>query len=147
MTMKSLLFYLNVLIFFAWLTPVKAQVLSNGNITVSVGNERSWSGRNGTGNLSYFGCNIPQDSNALKQLQPAQAQDNCIYLTGGKITCGDGVCRKTWRNQNYSYVLTSPIIDRINTQAPTTLTIYQDSEVVLEETLYLKPFDNLESQN
>ena len=108
-----------------------AEVLTGDKLTVSIGNQQSWTGRNGTGNLSYYGCDRARD---------------CIYLTGGKITCGDGVCRTTWHNKNYSYVLSSPITEAIVNNSTSTLTIYSDSQVVLEEKLYPKPFDNVESQ-
>lgn len=134
----------SLLICLGWSTWVNAQVLSNEKITVSIGNKQSWTGRNGTGNLSYYGCDDPSSGNLVKQQKPALRQDNCVYLTGGKITCRDGVCRTTWQNQKYYYVLSSPITDQINAQLPSTLTIYLDSKVVLEEELYLKPFDNIE---
>ena len=115
-----------------------AEVLTNDKLTVSIGNKQSWTGRNGTGNLSYYGCE----------------GDECIYLTGGKITCGDGVCRTTWHNQERSYILSSPITESlpiteagIYNKPPSILTIYSDSQVVLEEQLYPKPFDNLDSQD
>lgn len=111
-----------------------AEVLTNGKLTVSVGDRQSWTGRNGTGNLSYYGCDRFKE---------------CLYLTGGKITCQDGVCSTTWQYQNRSYVLSSPITESlpiteadISNQPPTTLTIYSDSQVVLEEQLFPKPFDN-----
>ena len=115
-----------------------AEVLTNDKLTVSVGNQQSWTGRNGTGNLSYYGCD----------------GDECIYLTGGKITCGDGVCRTTWQVRDRAYVLSSPITESLPiTEAgvyekpPATLTIYSDSQIVFEEQLYPKAFDNLDSQN
>ena len=115
-----------------------AEVLTNDKLTVSIGNQQSWTGRNGTGNLSYYGCDRAGD---------------CIYLTGGKITCSNGVCRTTWQNQDYSYVLSSPITELstieadISNKPASTLTIYSNSQVVLEEKLYPKPFDNVDPQN
>ena len=53
-----------------------------------------WTGKNGTGNLSYYGC----DRNS-----------NCVYLTGGTVTCRDGVCLSHWQNKNYGYTPSSPI--------------------------------------
>ena len=111
-----------------------AEVLTNGELTVSIGNQQSWTGRNGTGNLSYYGCN----------------GDECIYLTGGKITCSDGVCRTTWENQNHSYILSSPITESLpitEKQPNSTLTVYSNSQVVLEEQLYPKPFDNVDTKD
>ena len=115
-----------------------AEVLTNGKLTVSIGNQQSWTGRNGTGNLSYYGCD----------------RGECIYLTGGKITCADGFCRTTWQNRDYSYVLSSPITESLpiteansSKQPPTNLTIYSNSQVVLEEQLDPKPFDNLDPQD
>lgn len=115
-----------------WSTPVYSEVLSNETWTISIGNEQSWTGRNGTGNLSYYGC----DRNC-----------DCIYLTGGKITCHNGVCRIFWQNKNYSYVLSSPITEAtVRSQTPSTLTISSDSQVVQEEELYAQPFDNITPQ-
>ena len=115
-----------------------AEVLSNGKLTVSIGNQQSWTGRNGTGNLSYYGCD----------------RGDCIYLTGGEITCRDGVCRTTWQNQDDSYILSSPITESLpiteansSARVNSTLTIYSNSQVILEEQLYPKPFDNLKSQD
>ena len=112
-----------------------AEVLTNDKLTISIGNQQSWTGRNGTGNLSYYGCD----------------RTECIYLTGGKISCQDGVCRTTWENRDRAYVLSSPITESlpiteagIYKKPPSTLTIYSDSQVVFEEQLYPKPFDNLE---
>lgn len=115
-----------------------AEVLTNGKLTVSVGDKQSWTGRNGTGNLSYYGCDGGE----------------CLYLTGGKITCADGVCHTTWQYGDRSYVLSSPITEslsiteaEIDSKPPTTLTIYSNSQVVLEEQLFPKPFDNIDPQD
>lgn len=72
------------------------QVLSNGEWTITVGNRDSWSGVNGTGDLTYRGCNAKQE---------------CLDLTAGKITCRNGMCSTTWVNGDYSYTLVSPITD------------------------------------
>jgi len=131
---KSLIFCCCVVLFcLLWITPTNAGVLKNENITVSVGNEQSWTGRNGTGNLSYYGC----DRNC-----------NCIYLTGGKITCRDGVCQTVWQNDNARYILSSPIT-QVNTygKTPSTLTISADYQVVTTAQLYPLPFDNLKSSS
>ena len=140
---KNFIFNLNILLIcLGWSTCVNAQVLSNEKTTISVGNQQSWTGRNGTGNLSYYGC----DNSGTLHHRSSNSKNNCIYLTGGKITCRDGVCRTTWQNQNYSYVLSSPITEanaNANAQTPSTLTIYSDSKIVLEEKLYPQPFDNL----
>lgn len=129
---KSWIFYFGIvfLLCLIWISPVNAGVLNSEKITVSVGNEQSWTGRNGTGNLSYYGCDRSCD---------------CIYLTGGKITCRNGVCQTVWQNKNYTYVLASPIT-QVSTygRTPSTLTISSDSQVVMTETLYPKPFDNLD---
>lgn len=121
------------LIGFSCSTPVAGEVLSNKKLTISIGNEQSWTGRNGTGNLSYYGCGH----------QPGK----CIYLTGGKITCRNGVCTKTWKHQNYTYVLSSPLIEaNTKAQTPSTLTIYSKSQVILETELSPLPFDNINYQ-
>ncbi|MDJ0590540.1 MAG: hypothetical protein QNJ72_11170 [Pleurocapsa sp. MO_226.B13] len=129
---KSWIFSFWVVFFcLIWIVaPASAGVLSNEQFTVSVGNEQSWTGRNGTGNLSYYGCD---------------QECNCIYLTGGKITCRNGVCTTTWQNQNYTYVLSSPITQvSAYGQTPSSLTISSDSEIVMTAELYPKPFDNID---
>ena len=131
---KSCILCLSILIiWFSCSTPADSKVLSNETWTISIGNEQSWTGRNNTGNLSYYGC----DQNC-----------DCIYLTGGKITCRDGVCNTTWQNKKNSYVVSSPITKAIaRGQTSSTLTIFSDSQVVLKEELYPKPFDNIDYQN
>ena len=120
-----------VFIGLTWILPANAGVLSNENMTISVGNEKSWTGRNGTGNLSYYGCDRACD---------------CIYLTGGKITCRNGVCKTVWQYENSSYVLSSPIAQvSAYGNTPSTLTVASDSKTVMTAQLYPKPFDNLES--
>ena len=122
-----------VLISLMWILPVNAGVLGNENMTISVGNEKSWTGRNGTGNLSYYGCDRTCD---------------CIYLTGGKITCRNGVCKTIWQYKNSSYVLSSPI-SQVSAYGvtPSTLTISSDSKNLITAQLYPKPFDNLKSSS
>ncbi|MEM8830386.1 MAG: hypothetical protein AAGE96_13655 [Cyanobacteria bacterium P01_G01_bin.19] len=107
--------------------------MSNEQITVAVGNQQSWTGRNGTGNLSYYGC----DKNC-----------QCTYLTGGKLTCRDGTCQTTWQNRNDVYILSSAISQRnVIRQTPSTLTILSGDRVILEQEIYPKAFDNLNSAN
>ena len=133
--MKRSYVYLVFAIFLAWswITPVKAAVLSNNKLTVSVGNEQSWTGRNGTGNLSYYGCD---------------EKCQCIYLTAGKITCRNGLCQTVWQNKDVSYVLSSPITTaNTYSQTPSTLTVRSQSKVILESELYPQAFDNLKSEN
>lgn len=97
-----------------------AKTISNGEWTITVGNIDSWSGVNGTGNLSYRGCD---------------SEGNCISLTGGKITCRNGICTTAWRNGSYTYVLQEPISNPDRpTNTPTTLTVRKGSEVLLEAT-------------
>ena len=136
---QSFIFYLNILlIYLGCSSNVNASVLSSEKITISIGNQQSWTGRNGTGNLSYYGCDRSTKNK----------HDNCIYLTGGKMTCRDGLCRTTWQNQNYSYILSSPITEvNIERKIPSTLTIYSESKIILEEQLYPLPFDNVKNQN
>jgi hypothetical protein len=67
-----------------------ATVLQNGEWTITIGNRNSWSGVNGTGNLTYRGCNTNQD---------------CIDLVNGVVSCRDGICSTTWVNGIYSYTL------------------------------------------
>ena len=137
--MKISWLYFGVLLICVNRLSARAEVLTNGEFTVSIGNQQSWTGRNGTGNLSYYGCD---------------RSSNCLYLTGGKITCQDGVCRTTWQYRDNSYILSSPITESLpiteadrSNQPLTTLTVYSDSQVVFEEQLYPKPFDNVAPQN
>lgn len=89
-------------------------VLRNGEWTITVGNSNSWSGVNGTGNLTYRGCNT---------------KGECIDLSGGTITCRDGICATTWRNGSYTYTLSSQITEA-PTNAPSTLTIAKNGQVI-----------------
>jgi hypothetical protein len=93
-------------------------VLQNQEWTITVGNRNSWSGVNNTGNLSYSGCN---------------SQQACIDLTGGKVTCRDGICATTWRNGEYTYTLASTISDD-ESRSQSTLTVRQNGRVLREIT-------------
>ncbi|HEY9665303.1 MAG TPA: hypothetical protein V6C91_00785 [Coleofasciculaceae cyanobacterium] len=96
-----------------------SQTISNGEWTIVIGNLNSWSGVNGTGNLSYYGCN---------------AKGNCIKLNGGRVTCRDGICTTSWSNGAYSYTLQEPMDNPDRPKAPgssTTLTVRKGSAVVL----------------
>ncbi|MBE9006442.1 hypothetical protein IQ259_15575 [Fortiea sp. LEGE XX443] len=97
----------------------KSQILSNGEWTITIGNADSWSGVNGTGNLTYKGCD---------------AKGSCLELTGGKITCRDGKCTTGWRNGDYSYILEQPITEEDNPQeiaSSTIFTVRKDANVIL----------------
>ncbi|BAZ45703.1 hypothetical protein NIES4102_27290 [Chondrocystis sp. NIES-4102] len=119
-----------ILVSLSFSTSVAGQVLSNKKLTVSIGNQQSWTGRNGTGNLSYYGCDY--------------SQDQCIYLTGGTVTCRNGICSTTWKNKNYTYVLSSPLTAANERGKPSsTLIVYSDSKVILETKLLPLPFDNI----
>lgn len=101
-------------------TSTNSKTISNGEWTITVGNINSWNGVNGTGNLSYRGCD---------------SEGNCIDLTGGKITCRNGICSTVWRNGSYAYILQEAIANPDRpTNTPTTLTVRQGSEVILEAT-------------
>ncbi|MEW5860869.1 MAG: hypothetical protein AB1861_26435 [Cyanobacteriota bacterium] len=102
--------------------PSDSRTLSNGEWTITVGNEKSWSGVNGTGNLSYRGCD---------------ANGKCINLTGGKITCRDGICTTGWANGDYFYILEKPISSPDQpkeSDSLTTLRVKKGSTVILEST-------------
>jgi hypothetical protein len=96
-----------------------AIVLSNGEWTIAVGNIHSWSGANGTGNLSYYGCDSEQ---------------NCISLTGGTVTCRDGKCFMSWRNGEYFYTLEQFISEDENTVPPANLIVRKGNTVILRAT-------------
>lgn len=93
-------------------------VLQNGEWTVTIGNRNSWSGVNNTGNLTYNACN---------------SQQACIDLTGGTVSCRDGVCATTWRNGDYTYTLASAITDDAS-RSESTLTVRQNGQVRREIT-------------
>lgn len=92
-------------------------VLRNRDWTIAVGNRNSWSGVNGTGNLSYRGCNT---------------KGQCLNLAGGKVTCRHGMCATIWRNGVYSYTLTSPMFE--GNRAPSALIVRQNDNVLQEIT-------------
>ncbi|NET39257.1 MAG: hypothetical protein F6K19_46010 [Cyanothece sp. SIO1E1] len=92
--------------------------ISNGEWTITVSNSDSWSGVNGTGDLSYRGCDSGGD---------------CLDLTGGKVTCRDGQCTTVWRNKEYAYILEEPIASEISA-ASTTLIVKQNSQEILRTT-------------
>jgi hypothetical protein len=99
-----------------------SQTLSNGQWTITIGNTNSWSGVNGTGNLSYHGCD---------------SKGKCINLTGGRVTCRNGVCTTGWRNRDYSYSLEQPMgnPDRPEeSESSTTLTVRKGSNVIQKAT-------------
>lgn len=97
------------------------QVLTNGEWKITIGNRDSWSGVNGTGELTYRGCN---------------SQQECIDLTGGKVTCRDGICSTSWVNGDYSYNLRSPMTD--GTGASDSKLIVSRNGDVLQEITGLK---------
>jgi hypothetical protein len=95
-----------------------AVVLRNRDWTIAIGNRNSWSGVNGTGNLTYRGCNTKQE---------------CLNLKGGVVTCRSGICATTWRNREYSYTLTSAITDG-SKPSSSTLTIRRNEQVLQQIT-------------
>ncbi|MBE9249789.1 hypothetical protein IQ226_11570 [Dolichospermum sp. LEGE 00240] len=91
--------------------------MSNGKWKITISNSNSWNGVNGTGNVSYQGCN---------------ADGKCVSLTGGKIVCRHGLCRTVWKGGNYTYILEQPITE--NGNADSTLTVRKDRTEVLKVT-------------
>ncbi|QXE24072.1 hypothetical protein B6N60_02775 [Richelia sinica FACHB-800] len=97
-----------------------SQTLSNGEWTITIGNSDSWTGVNGTGNLSYKGCD---------------AKGKCLNLTGGKVVCRDGKCLTGWANGDYTYVLEQPMSeDSNNSSEETTLTVRKGDNEILKAT-------------
>lgn len=130
MLLKLIVVFLiaNGLASIAWIDPTYSETLTNGKWTVTIDNEESWQGINGTGNLSYYGCNNRCD---------------CTYLTGGTVSCRDGVCQTIWNNGNYNYILSSPITEK-REELNSTLTIWLNGKKILSATGFnLLPFDNL----
>ncbi|MCL1463240.1 hypothetical protein [Argonema galeatum] len=104
--------------FFAFTSPTLANtVLRNGQWRINIGNEDSWNGVNGTGNLTYRGCDT---------------RNRCISLRNGKVSCREGVCTKAWRNGEYFYVVSSPMTE--NGNAPSTLIVRRGNQVIVRST-------------
>ena len=89
-------------------------VLRNGQWRINIGNENSWNGVNGTGNLTYRGCDT---------------RGRCISLRNGKMTCRNGVCTRAWRNGEYYYIVSSPMTE--NGNAPSTLIVRRGDRVIV----------------
>ncbi|TVQ55096.1 MAG: hypothetical protein EA366_11220, partial [Spirulina sp. DLM2.Bin59] len=89
-------------------------VLSNGTWTVTVGQIETWDGQNNTGNLTYYGCD---------------PQGNCLAISGGAITCRDGMCYMAWRNGNYTYTLASEIGEEAS--GDTRLLVFEGQKEIL----------------
>jgi hypothetical protein len=98
--------------------------LTNDQWTIFIGNGESWDGTNNTGNLTYYGC----DSN-----------NNCLALTGGKVTCRNGVCNTGWANGDYTYIISQTITEN-SQDSTTTLTVRQGSEVIVESDGFISTF-------
>ncbi|HBE16343.1 MAG TPA: hypothetical protein DEG17_12245 [Cyanobacteria bacterium UBA11149] len=96
------------------------QTLSNGEWTITIDNTGSWNGVNGTGNLSYNGCD---------------AKGNCLKLQGGTVTCRNGNCLMVWQNGDYSYIIEQPITEGgSSSSGATTLTVRKGSTIILNAT-------------
>ena len=95
----------------------KSQTLSNGEWTITLSNTDSWNGVNGTGNVSYQGCD---------------AKGKCLKLTGGKVSCRDGKCVTGWKNGDYVYILEQPITEDGNSTS--TLIVRKDNTEILKTT-------------
>ena len=94
-----------------------SQTLSNGEWTITLSNTDSWNGVNGTGNVSYQGCD---------------AKGKCLKLTGGKVSCRDGKCVTGWKNGDYVYILEQPITEDGNSTS--TLIVRKDNTEILKTT-------------
>ncbi len=92
-----------------------SQTISNGEWTITIGNRNSWSGVNGTGNLTYSGCDN---------------KGNCVKITGGKVVCRDGICTTGWSNKGYNYII-KQAISPDDSDSSTTLTVRKGSTVIL----------------
>jgi hypothetical protein len=91
--------------------------ITNSKWTITTGQYETWDGVNGTGNLTYYGCDN---------------KNNCLSLTGGTITCREGICRTNWRNGNYVYTLENQITED-NSGSPT-LIVRENDKIILQET-------------
>lgn len=129
MLLKSVVifFTVNCLSFITLINPAYSETLTNGKWTITIDNENSWQGINNTGNLSYYGCDD---------------RCNCTYLTGGTVSCRDGICQTVWKNGNYSYILSSPITEQ-GEKANSTLTVWLNGKKILSATGFdILSFDN-----
>ena len=98
------------------------KTISNGNWTVTIANMNSWSGVNGTGNLSYRGCD---------------AKGRCIDLTDGTISCRNGICVMGWKNGDYVYAIAEPMSESTTPQPlRTMLTVRKGNVEILKETRF-----------
>ncbi|CAN1209015.1 hypothetical protein TUMEXPCC7403_02245 [Tumidithrix helvetica PCC 7403] len=88
---------------------------ANNDWRVTVGSERPWSGVNGTGSFTYYGCD---------------RDGKCIFLRNGKASCQFGICRTVWVNGEYSYELRSKIGEDSENQG-TTLIVGNKTGVIL----------------
>ncbi|MDJ0675737.1 MAG: hypothetical protein QNJ36_10215 [Calothrix sp. MO_167.B42] len=94
-----------------------SHTISNGEWTITIGNGKSWSGVNGTGNLSYRGCN---------------SKGECLELTGGKVICRQGICTTGWTNGEYTYIVKQPITeDDKQSDLSTTLEVRKNGKIIL----------------
>lgn len=95
-----------------------SQTLSNGKWTITIGNRNSWSGVNGTGNLTYRGCDD---------------KGKCINLNGGKVTSRDGKVFMGWKNGDYFYIVEQTITEE-ESKSSTTLIVRKGSTVIMTAT-------------
>ncbi|NMG60142.1 hypothetical protein E1H12_16870 [Geitlerinema sp. P-1104] len=89
-------------------------VLSDGTWRVMVGQMETWDGVNNTGNLTYYGCD---------------AENNCLALEGGVVSCRRGVCGYGWEQGDYLYSIATPIVE--DGGAPATLRVFHQGEEIL----------------
>lgn len=101
--------------------PAASETWSNGAWKIEVGNLASWSGQNGTGNLSYNGCDD---------------KGQCLDLVGGRMSSRNGMMQMAWTNGNYAYVLEYPMGDpeRSTEASEGTLTVLENDKVILKAT-------------
>jgi hypothetical protein len=101
---------------------IDSQTYTNGEWTITIGNLKSWSGVNGTGNLNYRGCD---------------SRGKCLNLSNGKLTSRNGMNTMGWRNGEYFYTVEMPIGNPDNPTPPgtgTQLTVRKGDKVILNET-------------
>lgn len=99
-------------------------VMANHDWLIVVGQEERWDGVNGTGDLTYYGC----DQDARFSGLPT----GCLALGGGTVTCRDGECVEGWRNGDFSYALYSPMTGPASIDTAATLRVRDNTGVILE---------------
>jgi hypothetical protein len=96
------------------------EVLRNPNWKITIRGMQAWNGVNNTGDLSYEGCD---------------RDGQCLNLTGGKMSCRDGICGMSWSNGDYVYNLTAPMTEegKAPSKSDMRLKVWQGDKLIVDE--------------